>query len=164
MARSDQQKRDDEGRFSRRNRVVETVRDRPYSSAGLAALATVAAGAAAFFLTRKSDKPVMNWGQAEGDNVKGAGAYKGQGSTTGSSSSLETASSSPSSSAGVGAGTGGSSPSAIQASSMETKGTSGIDLGKPGSDALGSAEGKGSTGLDQTAKDQTKTGSVAYGA
>ncbi len=127
MARSDQQKRDDEGRFSRRNRVVETVRDRPYTSAGVAALATVAAGAAAFLLTRKSDQPLMKWGQPDDD-------------------------------------TGHTSPSAMQASSLANNGTSGIDLGKPGADTLGTAKVSGTTGIDETAKHQTKTGSVAYGA
>nr|WP_314444695.1 hypothetical protein [uncultured Sphingomonas sp.] len=112
----------DAARDRRRDRVVNTVKERPYAAA---ALATVAAGAAAFFLTRgKSDKPLMNWGQdTPGDHVKGAGAYKQQGSTS-SDRSLETSSASPSSSAGLGAGTGGTSPSAVQAASLSKSGSS----------------------------------------
>ena len=51
--------------------VVNTVKERPYTAA---ALATVAAGAAAFFLTRgKSDKPLMKWGQEPQGNDGASG-------------------------------------------------------------------------------------------
>jgi hypothetical protein len=177
-------------RDRRRDRVVNTVKERPYTAA---ALATVAAGAAAFFLTRgKSDKPLMNWGQdSKGDNLKGAGAYKQQGSTT-SRRSLETTSTSPSSSAGTGAGTGGTSPSAVQAASLSATGSSTNASATGGTSASGSRDNRntgtsntagagvsggsnasgggktsakaGDTGLDETAKTETKVGAVSYGA
>lgn len=166
-------------RERRRDKVVNTVKERPYTAA---ALATVAAGAAAFFLTRsKSEKPLLNWGQETGgDHVKGAGAYKQQGSTT-SDRSLETASSSPSSSAGTGAGTGATSPSAVQAASLATTGTStnagatpgtgkatsaGNTTGAGGSSGNGASSGNKSAdaGLDETAKTETKVGAISYGA
>lgn len=169
-------------RDRRRDQVLNTVKERPYAAA---ALATVAAGAAAFFLTRsKSDKPLMNWGQdSQGDRVKGAGAYK-QGSS-GNDRSLETASASPSSSAGTGAGTGGTSPSAIQAATLSKTGssTSASATGSSGSsDNLGASTSNtagtgvsgssnasgggatGGTGLDKEAKTETKVGAISYGA
>ena len=171
--------------------MVTTVKERPYAAA---ALATVAAGAAAFFLTRsKSDKPVMDWGQgSKGDPVKGAGATKQQGSTT-SDRSLETASTSPGSSFGVGAGTGRTSPSAVQAASLSgsghstnaaaTGGTSTtVGSGTGSSDnrntgtsnttgagvgGASNASGGGKTsgsGLDDKSKIETKAGAISYGA
>ena len=50
-------------RDRRRDQVVNSIKERPYAAA---ALATVAAGAAAFLLTRgKSDKPLMSWGKED---------------------------------------------------------------------------------------------------
>lgn len=177
-------------RDRRRDRVVSTVKERPYAAA---ALATVAAGAAAFFLTRsKSDKPLMNWGQeSEGDRLKGAGAFKQsgkqQGSTT-SDRSLETATASPSSSAGTGAGTGANSPSAVQAASLSASGSTTNASATGGTGASGSSDNRntgttntagagisggskasgggkaGDTGLDATSKTETKAGAISYGA
>lgn len=172
-------------RDRRRDQVLNTVKERPYTAA---ALATVAAGAAAFFLTRgKSDKPLMNWGQqSEGDRLKGAGAYKQQGSTT-SDRSLETTSASPSSSAGASAGTGGTSPSAVQAATLAGSGTStnaaaggssGGSTSKIGSinnDSKGAGSGNSGTattgarktagsGIDATSQTETKAGAISYGA
>lgn len=81
MATNNRPKRDDEGRFAHRNRLVEGVRDRPYTAATAAALATVAAGAAAFFLTRdRGDKPLLKWGSASNSEAKSdAAAFKGDG-------------------------------------------------------------------------------------
>ncbi|UUR08501.1 hypothetical protein [Sphingomonas glaciei] len=155
-------------RDRRRDAVVNTVKERPYAAA---ALATVAAGAAAFFLTRsKSDKPLMNWGQdTTGDTVMDSSARKQQGSTT-SDRSLETASTSPSSSAGTGAGTGSTSPSAVRAASLSAT-PNGTNAGTtPGTGAKSSAADAGTNnksadaGLNQAAKTETKVGAIAYGA
>lgn len=155
-------------RDRRRDRVVNKVKERPYTTA---ALATVAAGAAAFFLTRgsKSDKPLINWSKdGQGDTVKGAGAFK-QGSTT-SDRSLETASTSPSSSAGVGAGAAGTSPSAVQAATLSSGGAS---TSAAATGSTGSSGGTGSvttgtsateSGFDDKAKTETKAGAISYGA
>ncbi|GAA4015888.1 hypothetical protein GCM10022280_13400 [Sphingomonas swuensis] len=168
-------------RERRRDRVIDTVKDRPYATA---ALATVAAGAAAFFLTRgKSDKPLMDWGsKSEGDHKSGASAFKPQGSTS-TDGALETGSASPSSSAGIGAGSSGSSPSALQASSLaksgsstaasttgSTGGNSAATTPTGGKGATSSDSGsqtsspKGNKGLDETATTETKVGAISYGA
>ncbi|GAA4009685.1 hypothetical protein [Sphingomonas humi] len=144
------------GRDRRRDKVIDTVKERPYTAA---ALATVAAGAAAFFLTRgKGDKPLMNWGQDRQDGH------------------------SPSSSAGKDAVTGGTSPSAVQAAALANAGTSTSASSTGGTAAVNRADqptgtskptttgktsdgGKtGDNGLDAAAKEQTKAGSIAYGA
>lgn len=155
-------------RERRRDAVVNTVKERPYTAA---ALATVAAGAAAFFLTRgKSDKPLMKWGQEpQGDHVKGAAAFKQGGSIT--DSSLETAGSTKS---GQTAGTS-TSPSAAQADSLAASGTStnaaaGGGTGSSTSPAATSTARNAATGtkegsaLDQSAKTDTKVGAISYGA
>lgn len=177
MARNDDSNRSRQGstqhsqhrtsttRDRRRDQVLNTVKERPYAAA---ALATVAAGAAAFFLTRgKSDKPLMNWGQeGQGDRLKGAGAYKQQGSTA-SDRSLETASASPSSSAGTGAGTGGSSPSAIQAASLSKSGTStsASSTGSTGSNAqTGGTSSAGSSDNRNTGTSNTTGAGVSGGS
>lgn len=153
------QPHDERGRFTSRNRkrdrIVDGVKSRPYT---VAAVATAAAGAAAFLLSRKSDRPLMNWGQDDtgagtSDSAKAADRLETQGSTT-MATSLETASTSPSSSAGIGSGKE-TSPSSVKSST-------GSAIGQ--SSATGVSKTTGSTGLDETAKDQTKTGSVAYGA
>lgn len=149
-------------REGRRVRVVNTVKERPYTAA---ALATVAAGAAAFFLTRsKSDKPLMNWGQETTGKQQDLAS---------SDRSLETASTAPSSSAG----TSSASPSAVRAASLAANGSSTNAAATPGTDAAsttGSAQGNAATpdaaaksvgaGLDQTAKTDTKVGAISYGA
>lgn len=147
-------------RDRKRDRLVEGVKNRPYTTAAVATLAA-GAGAAAFLLTRsKSDKPLINWGQSsDSERQSGTQAGRTQGSTS-SSSTLETSSASPSSSAGMSAGTGASSASSIakdigagsQSATSRTPAQAGADLAK------------GGTGLDQTAEDQTKTGAIAYGA
>jgi hypothetical protein len=171
MARSDERKSDNRqsksgGRDRKRDKIINGVKDRPYTAAAVATIAG-AAGAAAYFLSRKSeDKPLMNWGKSsDGDSIKGAGAYKQQGSTT-NSSTLETASRSPSSSAGLGATREGVSDNRTTGTSDSA--TSALATGTTGSSstkgAKSSSKASGSTGLDETAKDQTKVGSVAYGA
>ncbi|NJC06390.1 hypothetical protein GGQ97_002183 [Sphingomonas kaistensis] len=151
-------------RERRRDRVVNTVKERPYTAA---ALATVAAGAAAFFLTRsKSDKPLMNWGQETTGKQQDLAA---------SDRSLETASTAPSGSAGTSSG----SPSAVRAASLAATGSSTNAAATPGTDAAtasttGSAQANAATpdaaaksvgaGLDQTAKTDTKVGAISYGA
>jgi hypothetical protein len=172
MARSDERKSDNRqskggGRDRKRDKIINGVKDRPYTAAAVATIAG-AAGAAAYFLSRKSeDKPLMNWGKSssESDSIKGAGAYKPQGSTT-NSSTLETASRSPSSSAGLGATREGVSDNRTTGTSDSA--TSALATGTTGSSstkgAKSSSKASGSTGLDETAKDQTKVGSVAYGA
>ena len=124
-----------QNRDRRRDRIVEGVKSRPYTAAAVATLAG-AAGAAAYFLSRRdSDKPLMNWGQSDSNSEQKSGASAYKQGSTSKSRTLETASASPSASAGTGA----------------TSGT-------------GKGSAKGSTGLDQSAQDQTKTGSIAYGA
>lgn len=130
-------------RTRRRDTVVNTVKERPYTAA---ALATVAAGAAAFFLTRgKSDRPLMNWGQdTQGDDTSGTGA------------------------------TGGASPSAVQAANLAASftSTSASAAGGTGSstshatphDAVKSGGKPGDAGLDQTAQTEAKVGAISYGA
>lgn len=141
-------------RDRRRDRVVETVKERPYAAA---ALATVAAGAAAFFLTRnKSDRPLMNWGQeTTGDSVKGAGAFKPQGTTDTSPSATQAAALATSGSTTNASASGGTGSSTAPASKI-----AGTNSATPAGDGA-KASGKG---LDDTAKTETKVGSIAYGA
>ena len=135
---NDRNRSSNQNRDRRRDRIVEGVKSRPYTAAAVATLAG-AAGAAAYFLSRRdSDKPLMNWGQSDSNSEQKAGASAFKQGSTSSDSTLETASTTPSASAGTGA----------------TSGTS---------KSSGSSR-KGTTGLDETASDQTKTGSIAYGA
>lgn len=124
----------------KRDRIVEGVKSRPLTAAAVATLAG-AAGAAAYFLTRsKEDRPLMKWGQDADDT-----------------------------------GTGAASPSARQADKLANSDTStsasaagGTRATAPSGGAKATASstpvGSKAAGLDETVKDQTKVGSVAYGA
>ncbi len=126
-------------RERRRDKVVNTVKERPYTAA---ALATVAAGAAAFFLTRgKSDKPLMKWAQEpQGD----------AGATDTRPSAAQAASLAASDTSTNAAATGGTGASFSPAAAMRA--------------TSASPDKTADAALDQSAKTETKVGAIAYGA
>ena len=126
-------------RDRRRDVVVNTVKERPYTAA---ALATVAAGAAAFFLTRsKSDKPLVKWGQ----EPQGNDGASGTSPSAAQAASLAASDTSTNAAASGGTGASFSPAAAMRATTSATDKTA---------DAT----------IDDATKTDTKVGAIAYGA
>lgn len=146
---------------SRLGPIGDSIRERPLATA---AVATAAAAAGAFFFARRSGvttDTVAKWGQdakdelasltghdrADSDNATG-GAAK----TTGTPSSDAAGKLAETGSAGFAVGgESGGKPAAGKSTSALSSGTE-------------ASARSGNTGLDETVKDQSEVGSVAYGA
>jgi hypothetical protein len=130
---------------SRFGAIGDSVRERPLATA---AVATAAAAAGAFFFARRSGvtaDTITKWGQdaKDGlDNLTGRGKADSDNAQQGSATDTKAAATSPSVSAATKLGSGSA----------------------PASAKKSAPKGSGNTGLDETDADQSKVGSVAYGA